>query len=270
MAKVFTIDVSMCSGCHNCQIVCKDEFAGNEWLPYSKAQPDIGQFWMKVVENVRGTTPKVKVHYLPHMCNHCDNPVCMAACKANAITKRDDGLVLIAPTKCTGCKACMEACPYDVIYFNDEQNIAQKCTGCAHLLDNGYKLPRCVEACPTDALKFGEEEEMQDFVVGADVMKPETGCKPRVYYRNIPGRFIAGLVYDPVEKEIIRGARCLLKNGGKQYETFTDAFGDFWFRDLPVGKFDLAIHAKGYESKYWKDLSSADDLNLGEIPLDKA
>lgn len=260
----------MCSGCYNCQITCKDEHAGNEWMPYAKAQPDIGQFWMKLIENVRGTTPKVKVHYVPHMCNHCENPVCMKACKAEAISKRADGLVLIDPAKCKGCKACMEACPYDVIYFNDDLNIAQKCTGCAHLLDNGYKLPRCVEACPTEALKFGEEEDMQDFIVGADVMLPESGCKPKVYYRNIPGRFIAGTVYDPAEKEIIKGARCLLKNGGKLYETFTDAYGDFWFRDLPVGKYDLAIHADGFESKYWKDLSSANDLNMGDIPMDKA
>ncbi len=101
------------------------------------------------------------------------------------------------------------------IYFNDELSLAQKCTGCAHLLDNGYKLPRCVEACPTDALSFGEEEELKDLIAGAGVLKPETGAGPRVYYRNIPGRFIGGTVYDPVAKEVVIGARCLLTTGGK-------------------------------------------------------
>jgi Fe-S-cluster-containing dehydrogenase component len=124
----------------------------------------------------------------------------------DAIYKRDDGLVIIDPEKCNGCKACMTACPYDVIYFNEELSLAQKCTGCAHLLDNGAKLPRCVDVCPTGALKFGEEEDLKDDIVGADVLLPEEGLKPQVYYRNIPGKFIAGTVYDPVEKDVVEGA----------------------------------------------------------------
>ena len=66
---------------------------------------------------------------------------------------------------------------------------------------NGYALPRCAEACPTGALRFGSEAELADDILGAEVLRPETGCRPRVYYRNRPGQFIAGLVYDPVEKD---------------------------------------------------------------------
>jgi Fe-S-cluster-containing dehydrogenase component len=94
--------------------------------------------------------------------------------------------------------------------MNEELKIAQKCTGCAHLLDNGAALPRCVEACPTDAIRFGEEEELKDWIEGASVLEPETGCRPRVYYRNIPGKFIAGTVYDPIDKEVVIGAACRL------------------------------------------------------------
>ncbi len=79
-----------------------------------------------------------------------------------AIYKREDGLVIIDPVKCTGCKSCVDACPYGVIYFNDDLNLAQKCTGCAHLLDSGWKEPRCVDACPTLALKFMEESEAKE------------------------------------------------------------------------------------------------------------
>ncbi len=267
MAKAFVVDVGKCCGCYNCQLACKDEHVENDWTPYAKPQPETGQFWMKIEEHVCGTVPKVKMHYIPTLCNHCDDPACMKACPDGAIVKRDDGLVLIEPERCTGCEDCVAACPYGVIYFNDELLVAQKCTGCAHLLDNGYKLPRCVEACPTDALAFGEEEELADLIAGAVVLKPESGCRPRVYYRNIPGKFITGTVYDPVEREVVIGARCLLTSGGKLLETFTDAYGDFWFKDLAVGKYSVSIEAKGFEDKYFSDLDTAKDVNLGDMPL---
>jgi len=52
--KVFIVDVSRCIGCYACQISCKDEHCANDWMPYAKPQPDIGQFWGKVNEYVRG------------------------------------------------------------------------------------------------------------------------------------------------------------------------------------------------------------------------
>jgi NAD-dependent dihydropyrimidine dehydrogenase PreA subunit len=174
---------------------------------------------------------------------------------------------MLSPEKCTGCRACQEACPYGAIYYNEELGICQKCTGCSHLLDNGYKLPRCVEACPTDALGFGEETDLGDFITGATVRLPETGCRPRVFYRNIPGRFIAGTVYDPVKKEIVERAKVRCTNGGKTWFTHTDDFGDFWFTDLAAGKYDVVIEAKGYEYKTLTALDATADLNLGDIPL---
>jgi len=212
----------------------------------------------------------VRMHYIPMLCNHCGNAACIEACPDGAISRRNDGLVIIEPEKCkgsSGCKACVAACPYGVIYFNQELRLAQKCSGCAHLLDNGYRLPRCVESCPTDAMGFGEEEELRSFIEGAVVLKPETGCGPNVYYRNIPGKFIAGTVYDPVEKEVVIGARCLLISGGRVVETSTDAYGDFWFRDLAAGRYDVRIEAKGFESRYFPDVNTTSDINLGDIPL---
>ena len=270
MAKVFSVDVSKCNGCFNCQLACKDEHAGNDWSPYAAPQPEIGQFWAKLEENVCGSMPKVKIHYIAHLCNHCDNAACMAACPNNAIYRRDDGLILISPEKCTGCGACFDACPYGAIYKNTELNICQKCTGCAHLLDNGLSQPRCVEACPTEALQFGEEEDMRDFIVGATVRNPETGLRPRVFYRNIPGKFIAGTVYDPIEKEVIIGARCRATNGGKTVEVRSDEYGDFWFNDLAVGKYDIVLEAKGFEFKTFDNVDATASVNLGDIPMDRA
>jgi ferredoxin len=191
----------------------------------------------------------------------------MEACTNGAYYRRDDGLVVLSPEKCAGCGKCEAACPYGAIFKNDGLNIRQKCTGCAHLLDNGYKLPRCVEACPTDAIQFGEENDMRDFIVGATVRMPEAGLRPKVFYRNIPGKFIAGTVYDPIEKEVIIGARCRATNGGKTVEVLSDEYGDFWFKDLAMGKYDVVIESKGYEYKTFEAVDATKDVNLGDIPL---
>ena len=159
--KVFVVDTSLCNGCYNCQIACKDEHCGNDWTPYAKPQPDTGQFWMKMNETVHGNVPQVKMSYLPVMCQHCEDAPCMAACNVEgAITKRDDGWVIINPKACTGCMNCLDACPYGAIYYNKTLNLAQKCTGCAHLLDKGWEVRRYVDSCPTEAIIFGEESEL--------------------------------------------------------------------------------------------------------------
>jgi tetrathionate reductase subunit B len=267
MAKVFTVDVAKCNGCYTCVTVCKDEHVDNDWTPYAKPQPEIGQFWVNLKDYVEGTLPKVKSHYIAEFCNHCERPACLKACTVDAIEKREDGLVLINPEKCTGCDACIAACPYDAIYKNKDLGICQKCTGCAHLLDAGEKLPRCVEACPTDALWFGEESELQDFIIGSTVRKPETGTSPKVFYRNIPGKFIAGTIFDPDEQEVIIGATVRATNGGKMWEVLTDDFGDFWIKDLAQGIYDLVIEAEGYEYKTFKALDVRTSVNIGDIAM---
>lgn len=269
MAKVFCIDVARCSGCYNCQFACKDEHCGNEWMPYAKEQPLTGQFWLRMEEHVCGTRPKVKMFYMPLMCGHCEDPACLKAAENGAVYKRADGLVIIDPAKASGQKQIVEACPYGMIYWNEELSIPQKCTGCAHLLEDGLR-PRCVDVCRTGALRFGEEEEFSDFIKDAVVRSPETGCGPKVYYKNIPGQFIAGTVYDPVEEAVIRNARCTLTGNGIEKSEMTDTFGDFWFKDLSVGIFSLTIEADGFETIKMDGLNTAECLNLGDIPMKKA
>ena len=266
--KAFAIDISICNGCYNCQIACKDEHVGNDWTPYAKPQPDTGQFWLKLHEHIRGTVPKVTMYYLPILCMHCDNAPCIKACPIKgALYKRDDGLVIIDAEKCTGCRNCVDACPYQVIYFNEDLNLAQKCTGCAHLLDRGWKEPRCVDACPTQAIMFGEESELKERISKSEVMKPELGTKPRVYYKDIPRKFVAGTVYDPVKKEVIIGATCTLSRDGTKLSRTTDGFGDFWFEGLDVGVYSLKIEAKGFPTKTIDKIGTDKDVNLGDIPI---
>ena len=270
--KVFVIDIAKCNGCHNCQIVCKDEHVANDWTPIAKPQPDIGQFWLELTERVRGTVPKVKVAYRPHLCMHCDQAPCIEACPVQgALYKRDDGLVIIDPVKCTGCRLCVDACPYErVIWFNEDLNIAQKCTGCAHLLDDGWTEPRCADACPTLAIRFLDEKDAKELMAKAEVWKPELKAKvkPRVHYLGLPKKFIAGTVYDPAEEEVVIGATVTLKPAaGKALTVATDAYGDFWFEDLADGTYDLQIKS-GKKVKTFTGLDTAvADINLGDIPL---
>jgi ferredoxin len=207
------------------------------------------------------------------MCQHCDDAPCIPACPVEgALYKREDGLVIIDSVKCTGCQACVDACPYDVIYFNESLNIAQKCTGCAHLLDGGeWKIPRCADSCPTEAIRFGEESEFKELIAKAEILKPEAKAKPRVYFLNIPKKFIAGTVYDPVEEEVLIGATCTLKGSkaGDVKTVGTDAYGDFWFQGLVEGDYDLTIEAKGFAAKSFAKLNTEKDINLGDIPLGK-
>jgi len=263
--KVFVMNVTKCAGCYQCQIVCKDEHCGNDWTPYAKPQPETGQFWLKVNEYVRGQVPHVKMSYVAVMCQHCENASCINACKVGAISKRSDGLVWIDPKKCTGCKLCLDAnaCPYGVIYYNPALHIAQKCTGCAHLIDRGWKEPRCADACANYALRYGDESSFD--LTKAEKLHPEFGLTTKVRYIGLPKRFIAGTVYDPGKKEVIIGATCTLTGGGN-FTAKTDVLGDFWLDGLPAAEFTLKIESGG-KTKTMTVSTVEKDIGLGDIAL---
>jgi hypothetical protein len=116
-----------------------------------------------------------------------------------------------------------------------------------------------------------DEAKAHQSLTKAEVWKPElkSRLKPRVYYLNLPRKFIAGTVYDPVEKEVVIGAICALKEarGGRQYTVETDSYGDFWFEGLKDGKYNLKIK-KGEKTKSFVGLNTAEkDINLEDIPL---
>ena len=270
--KAMLIDIDRCNGCRCCQIACKDEHVDNDWMPIARPQPDIGQFWIKVTDVVQGSVPKVRVRYMLDICQHCDDAPCIAACDSQAIYKRDDGIVIIDPEKCTGSRQCIKTCPYDVIYFNGDQNIAQKCTFCAHLLDDGWREPRCVDVCPTDALRFGEETELKDYLNGAELLKPECNTQPRVYYKGLLNKyFVAGAVYDPVDDECLDGCKVALTGAdGAKVSVSTDDFGDFWFERLEPGTYSLLVEKEGHQTRRIDDIDAREDLNVGDIELHKA
>ena len=124
MGKVFVFDAAKCNGCRNCQIACKDEHVDSDWSPWSRPQPDTGHFWCRIEERVRGQVPKVRVSYVMHRCQHCENAPCMAAAP-EAVYRREDGLVIVDPEKAAGRRDLVEACPYGAIFWNGELGIPQ-------------------------------------------------------------------------------------------------------------------------------------------------
>ena len=156
------IDSARCMACYACFMACKDEHCGWD-TTVSKAQPHMGQFWMNIKEWERGDNERrIKTATVPTPCSHCDHPACMAAAKDGAVYKREDGIVIIDPVKAKGQRQIVDACPVGAVYWNEEEQIPQKCTMCAHLLDDpDYpgKEPRCVEACPNQALIFGDLDD---------------------------------------------------------------------------------------------------------------
>jgi Fe-S-cluster-containing dehydrogenase component len=266
--KVFVMDMAKCNGCYGCQLACKDEHVGNDWMPYAKPQPDTGHFWLKVKETTHGQTPRVRVEYLPVGCMHCDDAPCIRA-GGGAVYKREDGLVIIDPAKAQGRQDLVEACPYQAIYWNEELRLPQKCTGCAQLVEQG-QLPHCVDLCAVGALRFGEEADFAAEIAGAEVLSPELGTKPRFYYLNRPGFFLGGDVWDQTADEIIEGAQVTLSAPSElTLTTETDDFGDFWFRKLVPGQYTLTVAAAGYVAQS-REINLTESLNVGDFPLLKS
>lgn len=270
MSKVFLVDIDRCNGCYNCQIVCKDEHCEQDWQPYAASQPLTGHFWMKIDERVRGQVPWVRISYIPTFCAHCTDAPCEKAGNG-AVARREDGLVIIDPRKAGGMRELVESCPLGAIYYNEELDLPQKCTGCAHLLDNGWKVPRCVDACATDALLYGEEEEFGDLLRGAQALEPVAGLGPRVFYRNLPQRFIAGTAVDFAADEVVKGVIAELKCGSDLIASQeTDEFGDFKFDQIPANSYQLCLTKDGYLPLAISVDVTEIDRSVGDLALERA
>jgi Fe-S-cluster-containing dehydrogenase component len=140
----FLMDHRRCIGCHACTVACKSE---ND-VP-------LGSFrtWVKYTE--KGTFPAVKRHFAVLRCNHCTNAPCVTICPVTALSKRPDGIVDIDRDACIGCRACMQGCPYDAIYLNEDLGSVEKCHFCAHRIEQNL-APACVVVCPEEAIVFGD------------------------------------------------------------------------------------------------------------------
>ena len=269
------IDVAKCNGCYSCFLACKDENCGEAFPGYSAGQPMTGQHWINLVEVERGSFPKVKVNHIPVTCAQCDSAACLQAGQDGAVYQRPDGIVMIDPDKAVGQKQLVNACPYRMIFWNEEKQLAQKCDMCAHLLDQGYKTPRCVEMCPTGCLSFGDlcdpNSEVSKLVAAQKpyAMHPEYGLGDKVLYLNVPRKFVAGTLVLKDSDRCAENITVTLKGDGVSLSAVTDAFGDFWFDGLE-GKtgYTVEVAQPGFKPISLK-VRTHRDIVLGELFLEK-
>lgn len=188
---------------------------------------------------------------------------------SDAVYRRDDGLVIIDPEKAKGREDLVDACPAHAVYWNEALEIPQKCTGCAHLLDNGWEVPRCVDACSTDALLYVDEDEIDKDK--AEVWESVSDLSPKVYYYNTPKRFIVGSVFDSVADEAEIGAEVILKTqmGEEIAKVLTDDFGDFKFDQINPGKYIVEIISDRYQPTSAKANAKDKDVVIDPVDLAK-
>jgi Fe-S-cluster-containing dehydrogenase component len=270
------IDVAECTNCNLCTLATMDEYVGNEWPGYSAPMPRHGHKWIDILQKERGQVPMIDIAYVPTMCNHCDDAPCLKVGNG-AVRKRDDGIVIIDPVQAKGRQDLVDACPYGHIWWNEELKLPQIWTFDAHLIDQGWEQTRGHQACPTGAMRAIklDDDEMNRMArdEGLDVMKPELGTKPRVYYRNLwryTTCFIGGTVsadangaVDCVEGASVR----LMKDGKSVAEQKTDNYGDFKFDRLAEGSGHYAVEISNGGRSKTVDVELGVSTNIGEIRL---
>ena len=172
----FVIDNRKCIGCHACTVACKTE---------NHVSLGVNRTWVKYVE--KGAYPNTRRVFQVTRCNHCAKPPCVTICPTTAMYRRKDGIVDFNSERCIGCKACMQACPYDSIYIDPDEGTAAKCHFCAHRTEVGLE-PACVIVCPEHAIIAGDlsdtGSEAAQLVARETVRvrKPEQGTQPKLYY----------------------------------------------------------------------------------------
>ena len=170
-----TVDTIRCVGCSACVLSCKAE----------NALPD-GSFRTRIVTETTGTYPWLAMEIRSERCNQCTDAPCVDNCPTGASHYGKGGIVLVDRDLCTGCKACLAACPYDARSIHPD-GYADKCTFCLHRVARGLQ-PACATNCPTNALTFGDLNDPQSEISRLlrtrrhKVLEAEEGTRPNVYY----------------------------------------------------------------------------------------
>ena len=189
------IDLDTCVGCQACATSCKEWNTGGYSAPLSDHDPygsDPAGAWLNRIHSYENTEANgdTRTLHFPRSCLHCEEPACVTVCPTGASYKRaDDGIVLVNPDTCIGCKLCSWACPYGAREYDHDDGVMKKCTLCVDRIYNEEipeeeRQPACVRACPTSARSFGDLADPESAVSkkvadrgGFDLL-PEFGYKP--------------------------------------------------------------------------------------------
>lgn len=138
--KQLVIKPEKCIGCRTCELVCS-------FGHYQQFNPKMANVTVLEYEKAAVAVPIV--------CLQCEEPSCMKVCPVHAISRREDGAVIMNYDKCIGCKMCMNACPLGNISYHPSVKKVFKCDLCGG-------DPKCSKYCPSGAIEFLETDALSD------------------------------------------------------------------------------------------------------------
>ena len=172
----FVIDNRKCIGCHACTVACKSEH---------QVPVGVDRTWVKYIE--KGTFPNNRRLFTVMRCNHCEHAPCVTICPVTALHKRDDGVVDFNSDRCIGCKACMQACPYDALYIDPntqhggQVQFLHAPSGNRPAAELRGGLSRSKRSSPaTWTIRPAISRLLDQHPV--QVRKPEKGTRPKLFY----------------------------------------------------------------------------------------
>jgi Fe-S-cluster-containing hydrogenase component 2 len=134
--------ISPCSGCRACEMMCAFYMEGKNNPTFSRIRIASKLYeWLK---------DEADFPYEVKVCKQCPGEApCLKACPMGALERdAENGAIIVNDKLCIRCKRCVEACPYDAIWYNEDADKILKCTLCS----GRSRGPVCVEVCPIQCL----------------------------------------------------------------------------------------------------------------------
>jgi tetrathionate reductase subunit B len=197
------MDLPKCIGCGNCVRACQAENDVPDgyfrtWVErYHVLDYDIENPHVDSPDGGKKGFPPTKDEggknfFVPKLCNHCADSPCTQVCPVGATFISPDGVVLVDPKYCLGCRYCVQACPYGCRFINPKSNTAEKCTLCYHRITKGLTTA-CCESCPTGARQLVDlknpNDPIHEFLKthSVQVLKPYMATHAKVFYNGLDG-----------------------------------------------------------------------------------